>query len=362
MRTLVEASVGTVRDLTPQLGSQTPLVVPVDHDAPYVLVMRDDTDHCVGEIASRLDAPAVRCQSLLRRAYQCFLEELRSALESAVGDPNGIEFHVVDADHLAKAVRARVRETQVISLDPLIDSDDGAMELSRGFLLGGNTSLGLVRRPGAASISRQLEALGQRLAGVECAVIEDDIFTGRSLTHAVQILRRAQIRVTQVVPGIQSSSAEPVPGVRMDPVIEYALPSPLESSRVNLLDPRNFLLGMSGLVVRLPDYGWGRAPYWLPFVDIVARAGVTRGRELSFAVEMLQANARFFARAEQAAGRTIRVADLQPSTRRLFLSLEIATGLTPVRTVLGWLEAHLDHYTARVQWIGRRQNYRRMAS
>ncbi|WP_157859125.1 hypothetical protein, partial [Streptomyces pathocidini] len=343
-----------VRALRPRSGAPLRVDVPADH--PFVMVMRDDTAYCVRELTGRIAirSPVSRAHlaAAVRAGYQRFRQELRDELCHAVVRPHGTVFHLVQPEALERAVRGRVGDRALISLDPLVTRAHGQLRLSRGFLLGGTRCVGLVPRPGGPPLADQLGALRKDLADVECELVEDDMCTGGTVAAAVRLLRAADIRVTRVVPGIRLTvpGETSLAGVPVEPVIDYRV---LHRDAVELTDSRNYLLGVSGLVVRLPQLRWGRAPYWLPFVSTAARAGIHPGMERAFARGMLEANARFFADVEQAARCPLLVGSLPPSGQQVLTSLGMAWQSTPVRAVLERLAAHLDRYIEAVQRLGR---------
>ncbi len=344
---------GDVRQVTPDTGAYGPMVIEVPPEHPFVMVMRDDTSFCAETLGPRLAADtldtgvaddAVATEHAVAASYRYFQQDVRGALRDAITHPNGVEFHLVNADELECAVRRRAGEGTLVSLDPLIRRAVVPLEVSRGFLLGGACQVGLVARPGARPIAVQLGALDP---GSECTLIEDDICSGGTVTQVVGLLREAGVRVTHVVPGVRLPSAREI-GAVLDPVIEYRMTGGAPNA-VGLADPRNFLLGVSGLVVRLPAKGWGRAPYWLPFVSTAARIGIDSHYDRPFALAMIDANARFFARIERSVRRPIRVRHLHPAVRRLLASLGIAWDVTPMSAVLESLAAHLDRYTEELE-------------
>jgi hypothetical protein len=326
-------------------GART--VVEPGPGGPSVLVMRDDTAYVVHELGKRLTGrsalPWQRLSGVLRSSYALFQHDVRAELARSAARPGEVEFHLVDAVALEHAVRRRTAETPVISLDPLFPRAQ-VLRLSRGFLLGGTRSAGLVARPYAQPIVHQLAALARSLRGVPCSLVEDDVYTGGTLREAIRLLHAADVQIARVVPGIRviTAAGDKFDDVAVDSAIEYRVP---DLAALNLADPRNFLLGVSGLVVRLPDRTWGRAPYWQPFVSAAARVGITSVDDRAFALAMVDANACFFARVESRARCLVRVGDLHPSVRRLFVTLRLAEESTPVRTVVDWLGNNLDRLT-----------------
>ncbi|WP_328785374.1 hypothetical protein OIE52_02265 [Streptomyces canus] len=343
------------RVVRPDPASAAPLRIDVPAGKTFVLIMRDDTAHCVRELSRRLTggpagplggpAPRTALGPALAEAYRDFQRDTRDTLRDVMRPSGRLEFHLVDAHRLELAVRGRAGHGPLISLDPLIERAVRPLRVSRGFLLGGRTGVGLVARPGAASLVRQLAGLPDDPTRQGYTLIEDDVCTGETLREVIGLLRATGRRVRQVVPGIRlDGTARPsILGATVAPVLQYRTVGAAGGAHaMELADPRNFLLGLSGLVVRLPDGGWGRAPYWLPFVSTAARIGTPAASDEEFALRLLEANLRFFARAERLVGRTVRVADLHPATRRLLRSLEVAQGPEPVRAVLERLMADLD--------------------
>ncbi|MBC2874260.1 MULTISPECIES: type I phosphoribosyltransferase [Streptomyces] len=315
----------------------------------FVVVMRDDTLYCV----RRMSHPPARGGSLspsgselaIAEIYRAFQRDMRNALRNVLPHPGGLLFHLVDARCLELAVRRRVPRGPLVSLDPLIERAVWPLRVSRGFLLGGRKQVGLVPRPGAAPICEQIASLPGDPAGQGYTLIEDDMATGGTVTDVIRLLQTAGRRVRCVIPGIRlgDSTRSGILGATVNPVLQYrATGNGRGTPTMELIDPRNFLFGLSGLVVRLPDGTWGRAPYWLPFVRTSERLGSPAESDRDFAILMLEANVRFFARVDQLMRRTVRVADLQPDVRRLLLSLEMTEPSAPVRSVLRELMTRMD--------------------
>lgn len=338
----------------------TPVRIDLSVAGPFVIVMRDDTTYFSSELGRRLTVTRSGTHPLsgpateLAESYRGFQRDIREAFRRTWRRPGGIEFHLLDARRLELAVRRRVGDSPLISLDPLITRGVSPLEVSRGYLLGGRTTVGLVPRPGAAPISTQLEAL-RGYAATGCTLIEDDMCTGETIATVVRLLRGAGIPVSRVVPGIRlDGGALPgLAGTAVEPVLQYrtagggvggAHVDAGNSAAVELTDPRNYLFGLSGLAVRLPGGGWGRAPYWLPFVRTSVRVGIPAETEQEFALLALEANLRFFTRAERLLRRTLRVVDLLPPVRELIQALDLASPLEPVRRVLEDLITGMDRW------------------
>ncbi|OKJ99767.1 hypothetical protein AMK26_27630 [Streptomyces sp. CB03234] len=348
----MRAVVSDLRVVQPDPTLDAPTYVDVPAAGAFVLIMRDDTAYCVEQLCRRLSGrsavPPSELSTALTESYRAFQDDLRGAFRDTAYGPRGIAFHVVDAHQLERSVRRWVGGGPVISLDPLVERAARPLRVSRGFLLGGRKALGLVPRPDADPIGRQITTLLKDPPEHGYTLVEDDVSTGATLAGVIRLLQEAGVRVRRAIPGIRLAGTAPtgILGVAVDPVLQYrAVGGAAAAERVmELTDPRNFLLGASGLVVRLPDRTWGRAPYWLPFVSTTARVGLAAAYEKEFALSMLEANRRFFARAGQVLGRTVRVADLHPATRRLLVSLGMASLSRPVCSLLEGLGVRMDRW------------------
>lgn len=325
------------------------LYIEVAGDGPFVVVMRDDTAYCVRELTRTLSSG--RCAGVrekqavgdtLAESYRLFQADIRRALSRTIDHPGGVTFHVLDSHSLEQGVRHRAGAGPLLSLDPLIEDADHHLRASRGFLLGGEKQVGLVPSPGAPPFYRQLAGLP---VDTEYTLIEDDIFTGGTIKEVLGMLHRLGVRIGRVVPGIRLSdgSDERIPGVTVDPVLRYRILDRDQTKHpLEIADPRNFLLGLSGLVVQLPDGSWTRAPYWRPFVKTSARVGTSAEREEEFAHLAIRANLDFYRRIQRSLGNTVRVADFPFPIQRLLPALGFAHMSTPVCQVLEQMMALLD--------------------
>ncbi|MFJ2441257.1 MULTISPECIES: hypothetical protein [unclassified Streptomyces] len=322
--------------------------------------MRDDTSYCVKELsrtlgggrASGLRNPQAVAE-VISENYRLFQADMRRALGETIRCPRGVTFHLLDAQLLEQSVRHRAGAGPLLSLDPLIEQADHVLRASRGFLLGGDRPVGLVPSPGTQSFHRQLAGLS---ADAEYTLIEDDIFTGGTIKEVIRMVRRLGMKVGRVVPGIRLSSEveDLIPGVVVDPVMRYHILGDSKETRpLEIADPRNFLLGVSGLVVCLPDGSWTRAPYWLPFVRAAARIGISPACEEEFALLAMRANLDFYSRIQKSLDVTIRISDFSPTVRDLLPALGFAHMSTPVCTALEHMMTHLDRHIEVVAGGGR---------
>jgi hypothetical protein len=327
------------------------LYIEVAGTGPFIISMRDDTSYCVKELARTLgrgrssgaQVPQ-EVSDVISENYRLFQADIRKALSKTIRHPGGITFHVLDAQLLEQGVRHRAGTGLLLSLDPLIEEADHHLRASRGFLLGGVKHVGLVPSPGAQSFHRQMAALS---GDTEYTLIEDDIFTGGTIKEVLRMLQRLEVRIGRVVTGIRLSDGadDPIPGVVVDPVLQYRILGSSEKTHpLQIADPRNFLLGLSGLVVRLPDGSWTRAPYWLPFVRASARIGISAECEEEFALLAMQANLDFYSGIQTSLGRIVRISDFPSPVRDLLPTLGFAHMSTPVCIALQQMMTHLDQH------------------
>ncbi|MEV0265862.1 hypothetical protein AB0I49_31640 [Streptomyces sp. NPDC050617] len=366
--------------------------------------MRDDASYCVRQLydllARRNPVPPEVLVPALKQSYFDFQEEVREAFRRMSGTSVDVAFHLVDAHRLEQAVRLRGRRDRIISLDPLIHRDVHRLRVSRGFLIGGSEPVGIVAGQRHRPMREQLGALAA--AGHSYTLVDDDIITGSTVSWVIRSLHDAGVRVRRVVPGIRVTDTDrsSIQGVPVEPVLQYravatddraadrpaagtgdraavetgdraavgtgdrrgaraahrpdagAADGPAVGTDVRaahrpameVVDTRNFLLGVSGLVVQAPDGEWARAPYWLPFVSTSARSGISPESDEDFAVCMLVANTNFFSRVGHLLGTPVRILDLHPMVRRLLSSLAVAAPQETVVAVLERLMGQMDDW------------------
>ncbi|MEU3711139.1 phosphoribosyltransferase [Streptomyces catenulae] len=315
----------------------------------FTVIMRDDTAYSVRKLYDALARrhPLARetLVPALTQSYFDFREEVQEALPRMSRHADHTALHLVDSRQLADAVRRRTRSERLISLDPLFRRGAHPLRASRGFLLGGRESVGVVPGPGRRPLGEQVAALAA--TGHPYTLVDDDIVTGTTLSAVLRSLREAGVRVRRVVPGIRVAGPEDAAllGVPVEPVLQYRTTGTGGQRALEVADTRNFLLGVSGLVVRLPDGGWARAPYWLPFVRTSERSGISPACDQDFAICMLVANLRFFLRIGQLLDGPVLVVDLRPAVHRLLTSLGIADLHEPVTAVLERLMGWMDDWT-----------------
>lgn len=138
----------------------------------------------------------------------------------------------------------------LISMDQMMRSSFGNLEMSRNYVEGGYYKLGYINRPSTPPLREQVKAF----SGQYVSLFDDDIATGGSMTHAISLLRGAGSHV-----------------------IEYCTYSRADKG-TEIMDSRDLLpLPDSGLVVQ-----GKRVPYIYPYVCPHVRASVLPQKAVEF--------------------------------------------------------------------------------
>ncbi len=171
-----------------------------------------------------------------------------------------------------------------ISADPCVEGDIN-LGVSRIFLPGGREDTGIGGRPGFKTLREQAESIPKG----EYVLLEDDIFSGGTIQRIINLLREYEVRIREIVCGIQVGVPEVATKV-------WATETRTKEEVVDLNDPRDFLVGShgGGLVIRHHDGTLSRAPYILPFVDTHKRSSIPREKVLWFAKEVWGLNKVFW--------------------------------------------------------------------
>lgn len=275
--------------------------VEVGPDVDFVYIMRKDGKFAMTPVAKKmatdyqLDEQALA--QMLLAEYDTFFAKLADTLKWGFSSKGNFELHLFDADELDRSVRQKSAGVPIVSLDPLMNKGVFEHRVSRGYFLSGKKDFGQVARPISPELSLQALEIAAKLNNLPVSVAEDDIFSGGSVIASLNELLKQGVNIHKVIPGIQVGKPEKLSamGLRVDPVIEYKTTDETDIfDKVDLGDPRDYLLGASGLVVQLPGGELGRAPYILPFVSTSARAGIAGDVEKEFGLKTLQANLEFF--------------------------------------------------------------------
>jgi hypothetical protein len=222
----------------------------------------------------------------------------------------------------------------VVSMDPLMDEGALPLAFSRCYRPGGVDFVGMIPRPGHPSLEQQVAEIAAAAAGGPIVVIEDDFFTGDTLTTMLgSQLGELAADLAGVVAGTKVGLLEP--SFPVLPAVRYVCEDGSDPLRkVDLGDPRDFLIGASGLVCRLDSGRLGRLPYVLPFVSPAARASIPIAAEAAFSEAALELSRDFYAELGSIAGRVLELEIADPSFVCACTELLGAQPETPISAVL----------------------------
>lgn len=326
-------------------------IVEVSESVDFVYIMRKDGKFAMSPVAQKvandyqLDESALT-QTLLEE-YDTFFAKLADTLKWGYTSKGNFELHLFDPDKLDSAARLKSGASPIVSLDPIMNQGVYEFGVSRGYYQGGKKDFGQVARPGSESLSTQAQKIAANLNGQPVSVSEDDIFSGGSVIASLNALLSDGINIKKVISGIQVGKPKKLSemGLDVDPVVEYQTTGGADIfDKVDLGDPRDFLLGASGLVVKLPDGGFGRAPYILPFVSTTARAGIPTEIEKTFALKVLQANIEFFQTVRDKIGVPLLLKHMNHSFLALMHEMYGVDSHAEMSQVTAWLMDNLDGF------------------
>lgn len=243
------------------------------------------------------------------------------------------------------AVREKTGGLPIISLDPLMEQGVATFAISRGYYAGGIQDFGQVARPGSASLVDQASGFTGLFASGPICVVEDDVFSGGSVIGSVDALIAAGAHIQSVVTGIQVGKPKKLEamGIPVVSVVQYETDDGRDIfDAVDLGDPRDYLVGASGLVTKLPNGEYGRAPYILPLVSAAARASIPTAQERRFSQDVLQANMEFFQQVERQIGTPLLLSHMNPASVRLFHDVYGIDIHTPMTMIVNWMMEHMD--------------------
>lgn len=243
------------------------------------------------------------------------------------------------------AVREKTGGLPIISLDPLMEQGVDTFAISRGYYAGGIQDFGQVARPGFASLADQAGGFTSLFASGPICVVEDDIFSGGSVIGSVEALIAAGAHIQSVVTGVQVGKPKKLEamGIPVVSVVQYETDDGRDIfDVVDLGDPRDYLVGASGLVTKLPNGEYGRAPYILPLVSAAARASIPTAQEWRFSQDVLHANMEFFLQVERQIGTPLLLGHMNPACVRLFHDVYGIDIHTPMTMIVNWMMEHMD--------------------
>ncbi len=317
--------------------------VEVPSGTDFVYIMRKDSDFVAQNITKQFLADLKMAKKdvfeTIHSAYEGFIDALADNLEDAFKPKGDVETHLFEAHDLEKEIKHKAGVLPIVSLDPLMTEGVHSFCVSRGFHPGGIEDFGQINRPGSESLDKQAETVAGKLNGCPACVVEDDIFSGGSVISALEHLQEAGVKIAKLIPGFQIGKPSKLDamGIKVDPVVTYKTTDNTDIfSKVDLGDPRDYLMGASGLVIKLDNGTYGRAPYVLPFVSTSARASVPKENEITFAFAIWQENLKFFQKAEQKFGKPLLLKHLDPYFVKYMKVQAGVSEETPMTEVVSW--------------------------
>ena len=221
--------------------------------------------------------------------YDTILSELITLMELQL--PN-CDIKVLQMDdmshHIIHAAREEFPGAMIVSTCPTIAYHAGsfAIEINRIVDLDGNI-LGIGPRPGHQPIHIQLDALKRLSNDGPVVIVEDGIFSGRTIAQLFDWLKAAQVNVVGVIAGFRFEKSKEVLEPKGIPVLTIAEYDNL----VDWLPDHDFLpltpsngrvvgVKMQNLVVPLYDYKGASfcIPYLDPFAPVKEWASFTGDR------------------------------------------------------------------------------------
>lgn len=328
----------------PQFGK-----IEVGYDVDFIYIMRKDGNFTMSPIAQRMVGEHYmdeeQTKQVLLEGYDTFFGKLTTILQWGYSSKGNFELHLYDSNQLDKGVRAKAGNTSIVSLDPLMNQGVLEHKVSRGYYLGGKNDFGQVARPGAKPIFQQAQEIASSLNGMAVCVVEDDVFSGGSVIASLSELISNGVIVQKLIPGIQIGKPSKLSemGITIDPVVTYETIDGADIfDKVDLGDPRDYLLGASGLVTKLPSGNYGRVPYILPFVSTAARAGIPQEKEKEFAEKVLQVNLEFFRNVKECIGKSILLKNMDPNFVVLMNEMFGFDSNAPMEQVVVWSMDNMD--------------------
>lgn len=333
--------------------------VELDAGVDFAYILRKDGNFTIDPIAENIAGDYYlnydKTKSTLSSEYDIFVTKLVDVLKWGYSSKGNIEIHLFDPDVLDKAVRDKAQGSPIISLDPLMSRGVHDLQVSRGYYLSGREDFGQIARPGSKALNEQALSIKKNLNGAIAGVSEDDIFSGGSVIASLKALLNAGIKINRIIPGIQVGKPAKLAkmGVDVDSVVIYELTDGKDIfDKVDLGDPRDYLVGASGLVVKLPNGKYGRAPYILPFVSTTARAGIPQTDEKKFAEKVLMANYEFFYNADCKIGKPILLSQMNRDFMMLMNSMYGFDKDIPMTQIVAWALDNIDLVWEDAQKLG----------
>jgi hydroxymethylpyrimidine pyrophosphatase-like HAD family hydrolase len=292
----------------------------------YTYVMRADPDAVCRPIANALEEThrldADHTYSVIEPHYNDFIFELSNIIGRTFSTLGKTEIHLYKQEEIGSYQKAFLERKKVISLDPLITGQNVLnLGISRNYLPGGVQELGMTNRPGTPPLAEQIQMIRNVLGSdPQAEIIEDDIYTGGSLIRVIDMLAEKYIVVSRIITGIQVGTPAKIVnrGIKILPAVKYEVS---DDQKIDLGDPRDFMLGADGLVTYFGKEDYSRLPYIAPFVAPDARLSIPSNMVRLFSDDVLELNRKFFENIEQDLGTSIQLKHMNPHSTKALQSL-----------------------------------------
>lgn len=298
-----------------EVQSCSPGVRIVPPEVDFVYVMRRDSDYVAAQYTARLGIEEAFGD--VRAAYDSTVDALATAImaafQSAYERPAVDLLDAQEIDRRRGELIASLGAGTVISMDPLMEEGALPLAFSRCYLPGGVEYVEMIPRPGYPPLEEQVAAITAAAGSEPIVVVEDDFFSGETLTTMLgTYLGALAENVIGVVVGTKVGLLEP--NFAVLPAVRYICEDDRDPlGKIDLGDPRDYVVGASGLVCRLRSGRLGRLPYILPFVSPAARASIPKAAEGELSAAAFDLSRRFYEELGAITGGTITLAAADPA-------------------------------------------------
>lgn len=207
-------------------------------------------------------------KELLQQLQEEFLNKFMRLLSNCFD--NKIFIKVINMEFQLKDAYDYLQKQNTINLDSYFRGTYN-LEVSRLFNVSSyqDKYIKLIGRLGYETIEEQVK----KIKNGSYVLVDDDSVTGRTLNSI-----KEKLPTDVVISGT------------------YLLANSINEKVFDVVDLRNFIIGTtnSGLVVKLPNGIYTRAPYVMPYVNLTTRASIPPSRERDFSIAVWQMNKEFY--------------------------------------------------------------------
>ena len=207
-------------------------------------------------------------KELLKQLQKEFLNKFMKLLSDCFD--NKISIKAINMEFQLKDAYNYLHDKKTINIDSYYKGTYN-LEVSRLFNISSyqDKYIELIGRLGHESIEQQVSKIDKG----NYILVDDDSVTGRTLKSIKELLP-SEVIVEQT----------------------YLLVNSINEKVFDVIDLRDFIVGVknSGLVVKLPNGKYTRAPYMMPYVNLTTRASIPPSKEREFSILVWQMNKDFY--------------------------------------------------------------------